>query len=119
MVKFSTGVLYAHRNEEVVNVGVPQKRKRSETKEQICSFGDQKSLTSSSLVVNQQQPIQEESTVKVAPDEAEEAEVGVTEKQSRQQEEPPKLEEMNATSKWFLSASGLFPAELIDSLSFM
>lgn len=112
------GVLYAHRNEEVVNVGVPQKRKRSKKREQIFSFGDQKSLTSNSLVVNQQQPIQEESTVKVAPDEAQEAEVGVTEKQSRQQEEPPKLEEMNATSKWFLSASGLFPAELIDSLSF-
>ncbi|KAG0630503.1 hypothetical protein M758_1G182900 [Ceratodon purpureus] len=113
------GVLYAHRNEEVVNVGgVTQKRKRSKTKELIYSVGDQKSVTSNSLVVNQHQPIQEEPTVKVSPDEAQEAVAGVIGLNSKQQEEPPNIGEMDATTKWFLSASGFFPAELIDSLSF-
>lgn len=119
MVKFSAGVLYAHRNEEVVNVGgLPQKRKRFRRKELICSLGEQKCVTSNALVANQQQPIHEESTVKVSPDDAQEAGAGVIGQNSRQLDEPPKFE-MDAASKWFLSESGLFPAELIDSLSFM
>ena len=114
MIKFSTGVIYAHRNEEVVNVGVPQKRKRSETKEQVCSFVNRKKLTSNSVIVTQDQPVQEEAIIKVSPGEAQEARVGINGEKSRQQEEPPKFEEMDATSKWFLSESGFLPAKFYD-----
>lgn len=105
------GVLYAHRNEEVVNLGgAVQKHKRPKTKEQICSMNDPKTLIPS-FVVDEHQRLATPSTLKILSENGQEDD---TVGQKRKYEEIFKLEEMDETTKWFLSGSSLCPTQSID-----
>lgn len=105
------GVLYAHRNEEVVNLGgAVQKHKRPKSKEQICSMNDPKTLIPS-FVVDEHQRLATPSTLKILSENGQEDD---TVGQKRKYEEIFKLEEMDETTKWFLSGSSLCPTQSID-----
>ena len=137
-----SGVVYAHRNEEVVNLGAPSQKHRnvkcSERSKPKNSKELPKTRAGKSTVNGENSSVYRiSSSPKVTsareswpPLEAspaylsdldtghgEEAQASLTLEKNTHLEELAKFEEMDETAKWLLSASGFYPTQLMNDHS--
>ena len=127
-------MVYAHRNEEVVNVvaslrvsksnrddaesiSLEQKMERKATGLNCSSIG-QSNSTFKATIVKELQPPKKSSPMEVPPiEECQRGETCAAQRKIAHEEDVAESEEMDENTKWLFSEVGLFPARLMQDYS--
>lgn len=132
----TAGVVYAHRNEEVVNlvaslrvsksnrddvesIPLEHKMERKAAGLNSSSIG-QRSSTLKATIVKESQSPKKSSPMEVPPiEECQRGETSAAQRKTEHEEDVVESEEMDENTKWLFSAVGLFPTRLMQHHSLL